>query len=282
MEIGINGKPADITLEEEKTLGEVLAGIHNWLEGSGLYLSGLEVDGKSYGALSMEEAFALPLEGISAVDLKTSGWAELMLEALVSLRCRLTDQEGASASPWAEDPAALFLEKNAAGLYGMASKSLAGSLSAEAVLPVIAERIREIEKPREELAASMPLIDEIARRLEELPLDLQTGKDGRAAETVTIFSALGEKLYRLIFLFRQYGTDPEKIPVPSEDSPAANLKDYIEEFSAALRELIGAYENGDTVLVGDLAEYELAPRLLRLASILNGPKCNPNQGGNGR
>jgi hypothetical protein len=47
-----------------------------------------------------------------------------------------------------------------------------------------------------------------------------------------------------------------------------NLKDYIDEFSTALKELASAYENNDTVLVGDLAEYELSPRLLCLAGVL--------------
>jgi hypothetical protein len=35
-----------------------------------------------------------------------------------------------------------------------------------------------------------------------------------------------------------------------------------------MKELIAAYENKDTVLVGDLAEYELSPRLLKLCSVL--------------
>ena len=48
------------------------------------------------------------------------------------------------------------------------------------------------------------------------------------------------------------------------------MTDYIMEFSAALRELLAAYEQHDTVLVGDLAEYEMAPRLRGLHAALLG------------
>jgi hypothetical protein len=42
----------------------------------------------------------------------------------------------------------------------------------------------------------------------------------------------------------------------------------MEEFNAALSELSAAYENRDTVLVGDISEYELAPRLSKFFSAL--------------
>jgi hypothetical protein len=46
------------------------------------------------------------------------------------------------------------------------------------------------------------------------------------------------------------------------------VKAFIEEFTAALRELSLAYENRDTVLAGDIAEYELAPRFLKFFTAL--------------
>jgi hypothetical protein len=278
MEISINGRTADITLESEKKAGEVLTGIHAWLEGSGLYVSGLEIDGTSYGSLSMEKAFELPLENITAIDIKTSSWAELMLEALVGLKndfdfFETQDPDGREEcrQRWKDSSPALFLTKNAPELHTMVLQVLEGGFSVSAALAVIAERIREIENPSQEMGNAKILIEETARRLLDLPLDIQTGKDARAAETISIFSALAEKLYRLIFLFRHFGTDIDSIAVPSmEGSGTVSLKDYISEFSAALRELTAAYENKDTVFVGDLAEYELSPRLLCLGKVLCG------------
>jgi hypothetical protein len=127
----------------------------------------------------------------------------------------------------------------------------------------------------------MPLIGEVSKRLEELPLDIQTGKDIKAAETITLFSSLAEKIFRIIFLYRQYGINIETIMVPAAEANVNlkdyNLKDYIDEFNTALKELVSAYENNDTVLVGDLAEYELAPRLLCLSGILADFKVEEKQ-----
>jgi hypothetical protein len=42
------------------------------------------------------------------------------------------------------------------------------------------------------------------------------------------------------------------------------VRQFTDEFGAALKELCSAYDTQDSVLVGDLAEYELAPRLTKL------------------
>jgi len=276
MEIRINGKPADITLETEKKMGDVLAGIENWLEGSLFFISGLELDGKMHGSNSLDAVFEMPLEGIVSINVNTSGWAELMLEALLGLKTDLEFLETLDASGreenrrrWEKAAPALFLKSNAPELHNLVIKTLEGAFPVSGTVSLVSERIREIEDPSRELAGSQTLIAEVAKRLEELPLDIQTGKDARAAETINVFSTLAEKVFRLVFLFKHYGAALEKIEVPAPDG-SINLKDYLDEFSTALKELACAYENNDTVLVGDLAEYELSPRLLRLADILGG------------
>ena len=281
MKIKINGKPADITLETEKTVGEVLAGIHQWLdstkETAGFFVSGLEIDGKSYGVLSLDEAFELSLKGLSFINVKTSSWAELMLEALVGLKNDLSAYESRTAEEqknfrdnWEKSAAAVFIMEHDRDLYGVVQKTLKESpfsgsslsFSTAGAAALVAERIREIENPMREMTSLKPFAEEIAKRLEDLPLDMQTGKDQKAAETITVFSSLVEKIFRLIFLFRHFRADIDTIEVSS----------MISEFSAALKEMIAAYENKDTILVGDLAEYELAPRLLGLIKTLSACK----------
>jgi hypothetical protein len=101
--------------------------------------------------------------------------------------------------------------------------------------------------------------------MEELSLDIQTGKDQRAAETIQLFSRTGEKLFRIFFILKSEGLSLDTFVV--DGLPARN---FMAEFNAALSEISAAYKNRDTVLVGDLSEYELAPRLLKLFSAL---KC---------
>jgi hypothetical protein len=100
------------------------------------------------------------------------------------------------------------------------------------------------------------LVESTAQRLEDLPLDIQTGKDGRAAETVQIFSTITEKLFRIFSLLKLEGFITDTLLIDAMPFSA-----FIDDFSAALKELLAAYEVKDAVLVGDLAEYELAPRL---------------------
>jgi hypothetical protein len=278
--ITINGKIADITLEAEKTLGELLSCLDSWLEGSGQHLSGIEVDGETYGSSSLEKAFGLSLDGISRLDIKTSSWAELMLEALFGIKNDLEVYEknpseisAAEASvyenagafsglqksaEWKESHTALFLKNNAADLYVLMLQILDGKILPEKALPFIAERIRELQDPSSEIKASCPAITEIAKRLEDLPLDIQTGKDARAAETIALFSGVTEKLFRMLYILRRGGIAAESMNV------------FLDEFGSAVKELHSAYANKDTVLVGDIAEYELAPRLLEFSSLLGG------------
>jgi hypothetical protein len=266
MDITINGKQADITLEGEKTLGEVLSALEGWLRSSGHRISGLKLNGKTIGEDSLDQAFNRDLETVETLDLETSSWAEHAAQSIVSLYGMLAKLENSAyrereslRAEWAALPGARFLRSEIPELWAMADKSFAGEGSSPGELKaLLEERLRELENPRRELAAAAPLVETLAGRLKDLPLELQTGKDRRAAETMGLFSALAEKLVRLFNLLKIEGHFPEGMT--TEGVP---ILDYIGEFDSTLKDLIRAYEERDTVLVGDLAEYELAPRLLQ-------------------
>jgi hypothetical protein len=274
MDITINGRAADITLETETTLGEILGGLEQWLRGSGHILSGLRLDGELIGSASMGEVFNRELAGIRSIDILTSTRGELMAEALLAAGNFLKAygeasfaEQGLIREQWEGTPAAGFLAGEAPDLAGELAKTFRGNgLSLPQWEALIGERLRELADPLEEALAMEKAVTGIARRLEDLPLDIQTGKDARAAETVSLFSGLTEKIFRLFSLFRERGLVTED---PASDDPPVD--ELAEEFTLALRELLAAYEAKDAVLVGDLAEYELAPRLLRLYSALNSP-----------
>ena len=123
---------------------------------------------------------------------------------------------------------------------------------------IVEERLKEVTDPWQEINGSEIFVNIVAQRMEEFPLDMQTGKDQRAAETIQLFSQISGKLFRIFFLHKSEGLSAETFII--DERPA---KTFIEEFNSALRELSDAYENRDTVLAGDIAEYELAPRLLK-------------------
>jgi hypothetical protein len=296
MDIRINGEAVDVTLESEQTLGAILSGIESWLGSSEFRVNGLEIDGETIPGNDLPNAFYRDLQGIQTIDIRVCSRQELMLEALTDARCYLTaltnspsdlpalvdngfNGSGSSlVESWKNSAAASFLSvespeihkivdallvQNGPEIYSDAGRGGDG-ISASLVLSLIDERIREIGDPVGEFVRIESLIAGISERLEELPLDIQTGKDGRAVETVTLFSNAAEKLFRLHFIFQSRGKFIDTID-------SVPVHDFFEDFNTALKELLAAFTGKDSVLVGDLAEYELAPRLRAFYAALKKP-----------
>ncbi len=108
----------------------------------------------------------------------------------------------------------------------------------------------------EELAGSVPL-------LEEIPVHLLTGKDRTVMETIHGFSVRLERLYKLIPLLPLTGMPSDRFEIDS-----VPLSSYPGELAPLLGELLSALERKDTVTVGDIAEYELAPRIAKVGNLL--------------
>ena len=264
MNIRINGQKADIRLEKERTVGEILAGLEQWLANTGHRLSGIEIDGQTIHSGDVEVSFNRSIDSVTDLNIKTSSLPELVAEGLVHLLGDIEEYENASfaekqsfAGEWDERPESRLLAEELPDLCELARKTFSGEgISTQGLRSMAGERLRELQDPAGETVRMEPLIAQVCVRLEELPLDIQTGKDARAAETVNIFSGAAEKVFRLFNVLKTEGFPVEEITV-EEISVSA----YISEFGAALRELLAAYEQHDTVLVGDLAEYEMSPRL---------------------
>ncbi|MDR2392906.1 MAG: hypothetical protein LBD93_01940 [Treponema sp.] len=266
MDIFINEEPACITLESEKTLGEVLAGIEAWLAGSENRISGLRINGSIITSASLAEVFAQDLNDIGRIDITISTVPQLALEALLHSQRDITAYENSSFEDqrdildrWEASAAAHFLSEQIPDIYALLHKTFSGEVLLSEMSPLLDERIRELVDPKREFHQASTLVSGIAARLEELPLDMQTGKDRRAAETVQLFSHTSEKLFRLLHLLNVQGLALETLSIDR-----LSFYEFIGEFNATLKALLGAYTSQDVVLVGDLAEYELSPRLLKL------------------
>jgi len=274
MDIRINGEKADITLEKEKTVGEILAGLDNWLGAadtvSGNYyrLSGLVIDGETIDSQSLEASFGRDLSTINSLDISVSNLHELVHAALGETQRAVkawgeldfSEKQG-FAENWKTSPSAALLREQYPELCIMVQQTLAGEGFWEQILStIISERLRELEKPGAEIEGMEQLIDDIAARLENLPLDIQTGKDKRASETIQLFTAIAEKIFRIYKILKARGYNFDGIK-----------KDFLNEFSGILKEMLAAYEQKDAVLLGDMSEYEMAPRLRAFYAGLKNP-----------
>jgi hypothetical protein len=271
MDISINGVRADIKFDTEENLGEALSGIELWLQDQGCFLSGVEVDGEAVQAELLESFSARKLDGINTLDINILSWSELAVQAYLAARDTLSSYQDAVFSDkqtikaaWEGSAAARFLSEHVSDISELIRLGLSGEgYDAAALLTLIDERLRELQEPEAEFSNMEPLVSGIAVRLQDIPLDMQTGKDGRAAETIQIFSRGMEKIYRLLHILKFKGLNTENVRVET-----LSFRDFNDEFSAALRELAAAFQVKDSVLVGDLAEYELAPRLVKLYTVL--------------
>ncbi|MDR0707639.1 MAG: hypothetical protein LBF60_07170 [Treponema sp.] len=271
MEILINGQDAGIILENEKTIGDLLAGIENWLDGTGSRISGVILDAEPVQVEDIPAAFERELSGFQSVNIRISSLRDFAIEALMSAKSALEASEDASfeekrmiRADFESSAAANFLKEQLGDIAKSVDASLAGEgLSPTGALKLLEERVREFEDPKREIINCSVLVSEIVSRLEDLPLDLQTGKDKRALETTRLFSHITEKLLRLLSLLKQTGLEIDAIAIDS-----VPLTRFIDDFTNALNELLAAYEAKDTVLTGDLSEYEMAPRLVSFYSTL--------------
>lgn len=278
MIVTINEKKVDITLENEKTMGEFLVSMETWLEKSGYSLSGIRVDDRDFGSDELPPLFNRDISTVDRLDIRASNWSELVHQALEETGFQLREytvapfQERQSIGDrWKEGAAARLLGDRDRRLHQRILSFFSGDGDRnDRLLESVEEQLREIDESEGELARLTGSLEALAQRLEDFPLDTQTGKDSRAHETIELFSSTLEKLVRLIPLLRLRGVDVELFTLGD-----SQFKAFMEELDLALRELLAAYEAKDTVLVGDLTEYELAPRLRTLHAALAGKQVAP-------
>jgi hypothetical protein len=270
MEITINGQAADIAPDNEKTVGEIIAGLEQWLSNIGQRLSGMSINNKLVPSSAFEEIFKKDISSVNVLDIKTISLAELFLESLLNLHADIEefenlkfDEKREILKNWKKRPQALFTLEQMPDIYDIYVNLFSGGdINTKFVFSVIEERLREVKEPLSELKNLKPLLDEICTKLVNLALDIQTGKDAQAAKTIQVFSGISEKILRTVSQLDIQGILSQE----TEEKEAFSGK--INEFGKLIKELLEAYEKHDTVLVGDLAEYEVSPKLQELYSAI--------------
>jgi len=116
----------------------------------------------------------------------------------------------------------------------------------------VQKRIEDSTHPRETLARGARMLKESLDGLREVSVLLQTGKDKAAMGILIGFTDAAQSL---IDILPFCAPDPDRARALTELIPV-------------LRELVTAFDSRDSVLIGDLLEYEVAPRIERLAPLL--------------
>ncbi|MGO9410226.1 MAG: hypothetical protein ACLQCB_05665 [Spirochaetia bacterium] len=282
MQLKINGEQVSVTLEKEKTLAEVMQGVQAWLGAAGFVITGVKADGQDllsmapaiWGATAVESVQEIDVQVQHTADMKVEHWQTLdlwlgmlveevrapgpTLEELLSNLPETVD--GMKANP--------FLPSGADGLERF-TRTFAGLGSAhvrrwsaeqredaahliESLRGELSRRIADAAQPREALARRMSDLRARVDQLPEVSVLLQTGKDKAAMETVIGFTDTVQSVLALV-------------PFLPPDQERGRL---IADLNPVLRDLVAAFDAKDSVLIGDLLEYEVAPRVTRLMPLL--------------
>ncbi len=107
------------------------------------------------------------------------------------------------------------------------------------------------------------LFGQLANQMEEVPVALQSGKNLEVSESI---KKLADSIDQFCHIATLASLFPETFS--SESLNGINFKDFFAEFSPILKDFEDALQNNDTVMLGDLSEYEICPRLKDISKAL--------------
>jgi hypothetical protein len=293
----INGEQVEYSLENEKTLGDVVRGVQAWLAEAGFHVTGMTADAHDlfhetpaqWSPIEVDAVKALAVSAAHTGDMKIAHWRTVerwlsMLEEEARAAGARADGAGSAGAPGetitellADLPATLegmranpFLPPGSAAgsrfeavFAGHAAAAVAAwpparlREAAEATADLrqlVSRRLADASAPVESLKRCAAGIRESMARLPEVSVLLQTGRDKAAMEIVIAFADVVQSLLGLLPFLR----------------PDAHRGKLLGELTPFLRDLVAAFDARDSVLIGDLLEYEIAPRIERLAPVLEG------------
>jgi hypothetical protein len=278
----------DITLENEETLGEVVRGIEDWLGDSGYTISEIEHDGRTivpgdtpgWEHTSLDSIEYLNFTILSpgekyAQDLHAVHQFTMLLHKALSSGNKDILKELTQEAPYVIDTLDSLLGEKATG-YG---KKLSDLMEAAGVntgelttrvqdlltytknLSIILEnRIKEVTAPFDDLKHTAATLRELNPKLMDVSVLLQTGKDREAMNHIIEFTEIADKLIRIYRILER-----EQLPhLAAVEVEGKQFESFYEELNNTLRELLQAFDDQDSVLIGDLLEYEIAPRTEQL------------------
>jgi hypothetical protein len=280
----INGEQVPYTLEKERLLAEFVGGVSDWLAGSGLVVTGIRMGADDLLALPRSDWERTPLTSVAELDFQVHQTADLRIEHWQTLHAwlgMLADEVGspgpgleelltgagetladAASNPFQKDGPSL-LAPLAGRIQGQSAeevrrwpaerrKEVVGLIAG--VRERLAARIAEASRPQEALKGCVGSLREALPLLSEVPVQLSTGRDRQAMQTIATVAELLQTLLALVpFL-----------------PPHPDLQGLFTELTGVFRDVIEAFDAKDSVLIGDLLEYEAAPRLAALLPLLEG------------
>lgn len=193
MDFYVNGEKLDITLQDEKTVGDVLKAFEVSCQENKLATIGVAIDDKNIPAEEFETILDISLDKVNKIDV-----------------------------------------------------SVIAELAIKDNLKQIGQEFNNLIEP-----------------LKQIPVEMQSGKDACAKQTIIKLSDTMNLFCSLITWSSLFPETFGQLKVEDKD-----FSQFLGDFSKILNDFKDALENSDSVLIGDLAEYEICPRLESISNAL--------------
>ncbi|MCQ2590265.1 MAG: hypothetical protein MJ179_07570 [Treponema sp.] len=105
--------------------------------------------------------------------------------------------------------------------------------------------------------------DQLSAKMENVPVDFQNGKGSNVTASIKELADSIDDLCHIAALATLF---PETFTNTTIEGK--NFNDFFQEFSPILLDYEQALQSNDTVLIGDLSEYEICPRLQAISQAL--------------
>lgn len=115
----------------------------------------------------------------------------------------------------------------------------------------------------ESFANLSKLFDALAQKMQEVPIELQNGKGKAALASIQQLADDIDLFCHTASLASLFPETYAKLEIDGKQ-----FAEFFSELSPILSEFENALQSNDTVLVGDLSEYEICPRLKAVAKSL--------------
>jgi len=293
VDIRINDQNLDFTIEKNETLGDVVKDIEAWLEGSDLVLYSVKHEDQDLLSQPFEQWAKIPHGEVGTLNVMVKHTRELTVANLQTILEYLDLLKRATAAGKGEllgglfsgFPAlvesvrkhfpnpdatlralvALFLHADAEEVLGWPEEKTQQALKLiDLVSGNVSFRLQELQDPRAALETLSGDVKICIEEISEISILLQTGKDRQAMDTMVRFSELSQSLVRLVAsVFTDSADSEKKLTVGG-----MGLQAFYRDLNGILAELLEAFQANDSVLIGDLMEYEVAPRLEQLRTFL--------------
>ena len=116
---------------------------------------------------------------------------------------------------------------------------------------------------KQAFAGLASLFSELSSQMEEVPAALQGGKNEDVSKSIAKVAESIDNLCHVAALASLFPQDFNDTKIDGKQ-----FSDFFQDFSPILLDFEQALKNNDTVLIGDLSEYEICPRLKAISAAL--------------